>query len=297
MHSSGKRFTTNVGVHNVTQQGSRPNTKLDLMPLCHFAFGSLHRAGNYYEQSEEFLSNILLPKRLRSFLCPEFMPLLNNPNGLTADPDSARVVEGGGITFDRWVPSPPVGLLPNDVWMISFVDIPLKKLPRWTPVEHYGKLGVVFTDKFRSRANVKRIVYYDEYTNLARDPMILQLHRAIEKQEKSEMERLRHLVVERRKPARLWPELNGLFAMLKISMGADAQATFEKITYSRYPEGYNFTIEQEARIVTPESDRDVYFEESEVLAVIAPDTATKELVEARLDGQWAVTPQVLVFPK
>ena len=143
---------------------------------------------------------------------------------------------------------------------------------------------------------MQRVVYYGEYANLARDQMVLQLHRAIETQDKSEMERLRHLVVERRKPARLWTELNGLFAMLKISMGTDAQATFEKITYSRYPEGYDFTVEQEARIVTTESDRDVHFEESEVLAVIAPDAATKELVEARLDGKWSATPPVLVFP-
>jgi len=266
------------------------------MPLCHFAFGSLHRAGKHDEQTEAFLSNILLPKRLRSFVCPEFMPVLNNPKALTADPDSARVIEGGGVTFDKWVPSPPVGLLPNDVWMISFVDVPLKKLRHWAPAEQYGKLGVAFTDKFRARTHAQRVAYYDQYANLARDPMVLRLHRAIQTQDKAEMERLRHLVVERRKPARLWPELNGLFSMLRITKGADAQATLEKITYSRYPEGYDFTVEQEARIVTTEGDRDIYFDESEVLTVIAPDEATKELVRTRLDGHWSATPQFHLFP-
>lgn len=266
------------------------------MPLCHFAFGSLHRAGKYEEQIKEFLNNILLPKRLRSFVCPEFMPVLNSPDALMGDPDSARVVEGGCVTFDRWVPSPPVGLLPNDVWMISFVDVPLKKLRRWEPAEHYGKLGIAFTDKFRARTHALRVTYYNQYDNLALDPMVLQLDKAIQAQDKAEMERLQHLVVERRKPARLWPELNGLFAMLKITMGSDTQATFEKITYSRYPQGYDFTMEQEARIVTGEGDRDVHFDESEVLTVIVPDEATKKLVKAQLDRHWKTPPQFLVFP-
>lgn len=266
------------------------------MPLCHFAFGSLHRAGKHDEQINEFLNNVLLPKRLRSFVCPEFMPVLNSQNALMGDPGSARIVEGCGVTFDKWVPSPPVSLLPSDVWMISFVDVSLKKLRRWEPAEHYGKLGIAFTDKFRARTHALRVTYYDQYANLARDQMVLQLHRAIQAQDKAEMERLQHLVVERRKPARLWPELNSLFSMLKITMVSEAQATFEKITYSRYPQGYDFTIEQEARIVTGDGDRDVHFDESEVLTVIVPDEATKKLVKARLDGQWSTTPQFFIFP-
>lgn len=266
------------------------------MPLCHFAFGSLHRAGKRDEQINEFLSNVLLPKRLRSFVCPEFMPVLNSQNALMGDPDSARIVEGYGVSFDKWVPSPPVSLLPNDVWMISFVDVSLKKLRSWEPAEHYGKLGIAFTNKFRERTHALRVTYYDQYANLARDPMVIQLHRAIQAQDKAEIERLQHLVVERRKPARLWPELNSLFSMLKITMGSEAQATLEKITYSRYPQGYDFTMEQEARIVTGEGDRDVHFDESEVLTVIVPDEATKKLVKPRLDGHWSTTPQFFVFP-
>lgn len=198
------------------------------MPLCHFAFGSLHRAGKYGEQAKAFLDNLLLPKRLRSFICPEFMPVLNSTNGFVADPDSARVIDGGGVTFDRYMPSPPVSLLPNDVWMISFVDVPLKKLNHWIPSEHYGKLGIAFTNKFRARNHVQRVAYYDKYANLARDPMVVRLHAAIQAQDEAEIERLHHLVVEQRKPARLWPEINGQFSMLKISMGTDAQTTLRR---------------------------------------------------------------------
>lgn len=70
------------------------------------------------------------------------------------------------------------------------------------------------------------------------------------------------------------------------------QATVEKITYSRYPQGYDFTVEQEARIVTGEDDRDVQFAESEVLAIIVPDGSTKEMLKAGLDGHWSTTPKI-----
>lgn len=266
------------------------------MPLCHFAFGSLYREGRLVEQVDDFLRNILLPKRLRSFVCPEFMPVINSSAGLTGDPNAACLVDGR-LTFNRWVASPSVSLLPNDVWMISFVDIPLRKLRLWTPASHYGKLGVAFTDEFRIRADVKRVVYYDQYSGLAKDAMVLALHKAIQKQDKLEIEKLYRAVVEYRKPARLWPEFNGLFAALKLSTDAAGQAMFERLTYSRYREGYDFTLEKEARIVTKETTRDVIFDESEVLAVIAPNEETQCLIRATLAKEWVTPPQVIVFPQ
>ena len=82
------------------------------MQLCHFAFGQLHRDGKHAEQAQAFLESILLPKKLRSSGCPEFMPVLTAHKGLWADPNSACV------------------------------DIPFNKLRHWSPAEHYGKLGV-----------------------------------------------------------------------------------------------------------------------------------------------------------
>lgn len=265
------------------------------MPLCHFAFGSLHRAGNHTEQTASFLEHILLPKTLRSFVCPEFMPIINNPNSLVANPDSARAIDGGGVTFGEWVPAPPVGLLPNDVWMISFVDRPLRKLRSWAPSKHYGKLGIAFTDKFRQRTSAQRVAYY-QYPNLARDPLVIELNRAISKNDAKERERLARLVVERRKPAKLWPEINGLFAVLKLTAKENGLTAIDKLTYSRYEEGYDFEVEQEARIVTTEQNRDVPFSEAEVLSIIVPNVEIRSRIESELAHSWSKMPPIIEFP-
>ena len=133
-------------------------------------------------------------------------------------------------------------------------------------------------------------------SGLDKDPLVLKLHKAIEDKDQQEIDRLSHLVVARRKPARLWPELNGLFAALQIEVSADGQTMCKPLTYSRYSEGNDFTQEQEARIVTTEANRDVYFNESEVLAVITPDQATQEMVRTSLERSWSAVPKVMVFP-
>lgn len=98
------------------------------MPLMHFAFGGLHREGKQEEQLDQFVEKILLPRTLRSFICPEFVPIINSRNARWGDPNSAFQVGDGGVSFSNWVKSPPVGLLPCNVSMVSFVDIPYKKM-------------------------------------------------------------------------------------------------------------------------------------------------------------------------
>jgi hypothetical protein len=265
------------------------------MALCHFAFGSLHRAGKLDRQVDSFLEKILIPKKLRSFVCPEFLPVINNPNTLWAKPDSATAIQGNGVTFDEWVPAPPVALLPNDVWMISFVDVPLRKLHSWKPSGHYGRLGVAFTDKFRQRVGVRRVGYY-QYPNLLKDPLVISLNRAISDNNVTERDRLSRQVVHYRKPARLWPEINTLFATLKLTADQRGLTEIEKMTYSRYEEGYDFQVELEARIVTSDHNRDVSFAESEVLLIIVPDHPTKMRIEAELSRVWANVPKVIEYP-
>jgi hypothetical protein len=265
------------------------------MPLCHFVFGRLHREGKFNEQLEAFIEHILQPKRLTAFACPEFMPILNSKNALSADPNSARI-SNGGLTFERWVQSPAVSLMTTEVYMISFVDIPFKKLRSWCPSSHYGKLGIAFTDKFRNREKVQSVSYYDNFLSLSSDPKVISLNDAIKNQDSLSAEKLRSEVVERRKPARLWPELNSLFAVLKLEMGADGVAVFDKLTYSRYPEGYDFTAEREARIVTGKANTSVSFGELDVLAIVVPDQKTKSNIEEYLRQTWMVVPQILVYP-
>jgi hypothetical protein len=265
------------------------------MPLCHFAFGGLHREGKLQDQLDSFLNHILYPKKLQAFECPEFMPLINSPNTLFADPNSA-VISDGGLVLQNWVPSPPVSLMPSEVFMISFVDVPLKKLRHWSPSSHYGRLGLAFTDGFRSRQKVKSVAYYPDFIGLAKDPKVISLNKAIAEQDAELIECLRSEVVERRKPAKLWPELNNLFAVLQLKTDGGGNVSMEKLTYSRYPEGYDFTLEREARIVTSKDSTVIGFNESDVLAVIVPDDRARDLVRDCLKLEWANVPEVVIYP-
>lgn len=266
------------------------------MPLIHLAFGSHHRAGEIDQQVRAFVEHILLPRKLRSFVCPEFMPIINNPNALVANPNSARAIGDSGITFDEWVPAPPIGLLPNDVWMVSFVNIPFNKLRDWKPSRHYGRLGLAFRDEFRRRNQVRRVNYY-QYPDLAKDPLVIALNRAISANNAGERERLSKLVVELRKPARLWREINDLFAVLKLTSRPTDGVAIEKLTYSRYEVGYDFEAEQESRLVTTEQHRDIAFAESEVLAIVVPDARVKAEIEYALIEHWEKMPTVVEYPR
>lgn len=265
------------------------------MPLCHFAYGRLHREGNFSKQVDEFIDNILLPKKLKSFSCVEFMPILESTSGCTGDTNSVRVVDGG-ITFDKWEQTLLVGLLPNEVYMVSFVDIALKKLRTWAPSKHYGKLGLVFTDKFRIRKNVCRVYYYPHYISLARDPKVILLDAAIKRQEKPLIDELALEIIQKRKPSKLWPEINNIFAAIKLGADESGQTIFEKQTYKRYPEGYDFTLEQEARIATHEEGEMIDFTESDILSIITPSEQIKNQLAALLSEKWERIPEIIVYP-
>ncbi len=265
------------------------------MPLIHFVFGGLHRAGDLNKQTESFIEYILIPQKLRASICPEFLPILNDPNARTADPNSVRVLDGGGITFDRYLPSKPVALLPVDVWMVSFADIPLKKMRHWKPASHYGKLGLVFTDEFRRRNKVGRVSYY-HYPDLSIDPLVVSLNKAFEDKNEEERERFSKLVTEFRKPAKLWPELNNEFAVLRITCGINEETNTEKLTYSRYAEGYDFTIEQEARLVTTGKTREITFAEADILAIVVPNSKVGDSICEVLSRRWSRVPEIIKFP-
>jgi len=181
------------------------------VPLIHFAFGKLFRSGDEQDQLDSFIEHILLPKTLMASECKEFMPIINSPNALLFDPRSARVHEGGGIVLTDTVQPLAVSLLPNSVRMVSFVDIPIRKLCKWSPSDHYGRLGIAFADTFRERFGVRRVDYY-QYPELERDPLVLALNQAKHDRDLDARDRLYIEVVHYRKPAQLWEEFNTLFA-------------------------------------------------------------------------------------
>jgi hypothetical protein len=265
------------------------------MPLMHFAFGSLHREGKIKEQLEQFVEKILLPKTLRSFICPEFVPIINSPNAKWGDPDSAFQTEDGGVSFSKWVKSPPVGLLPCDVPMISFVDIPYKKMKTWEPSEHYGKLGLSFKNGFKISNNVKKVSYY-ALPALEKDPLVVKLNKAINESDENTKNDLWKQVLHYRKPSILWEEFNGLFAPLRISNDPSG-VDIKKITYSRYDVGYKFESEQESRIVTENEGDLIRFSTDDILSVIVPDESSKNYLRNLPDIDWLKSVDIKVYPR
>ena len=265
------------------------------MPLLHFAFGGHHRSGNHDKQIEEFVQHILRPRKLRAFICPEFMPLLNNPNALVGAKSSARPDGNYLITFDEFVPAPPVSLLPCDVWMVSFVNIALSKLSGWAPSGHYGHLGIAFKNDFQRKYKVRPVSYY-QYPCWDKDPLVIAFNQVVMGNNEAEKERLFNDLVRFRKPARLWPEFNEQFATLRLTAQIGGGVEIDKITYSRYEVGYDFQSEYEARWVTKEHHTDMPFRESDVLAIVVPDVRAKRLIEDALSKHWAVAPPVMKYP-
>lgn len=122
------------------------------MPIIHFAFGRHYRAREPEKQVDVFIKFILATRKLKAGICPEFLPILSAQGQMVPTAAFATDKGGGIIMFDKpehFKPAPPIRLLPEDVPMVSFVDIPFNKLCRWAPSNHYGRLGIAFTNDFR----------------------------------------------------------------------------------------------------------------------------------------------------
>lgn len=265
------------------------------MSLCHFVFGSLYREDRLEEQAEEFIEKILLPRSLKASPCPEFLPIVNNPGAKWAVPKSAVQLEGGGVSFGRWVQSPPVALLPRDVWMISFCDVPLKKLHQWGPSNHYGQLGIVFTNDFKRRHGIRNVQYY-KLRGLEKDRLVKEYNAAVSRSDAVERESLSKTLLGFRKPEVLWREFEELFGMLRVSVTGDGATNIDQITYSRYETGYVFSDEREARWVTEEGAQFLPFEEKDVLKLIVPNLEIGTQVGNALEASWAHVPELMVYP-
>ena len=210
-------------------------------------------------------------------------------------PDAVSVKENGVFLFDKidkFVAAPPVRLLPEDIWMISFVDIPFNKLRSWPASGHYGGLGIAFTDAFSRRVGIRRVTYY-QYPNLARDSLVIRLNQAY-LAGTADREYLHQEVVHYRKPARLWAKFNDLITPLTLTRESDESGKVEKSTYSRYEIDYDFEAEREARKVMSENSRDLEFLESDVLGVVTPDQGTADTINAFLSKAWTKPPTVRV---
>jgi hypothetical protein len=261
------------------------------MALLHFAFGGLAREEKIADQVTQTCNLILGPRKLRGGECPEFLPVLNNPGAKWGVPQSAKVLPNGGVTFTEYVPAQPVGLLPCDTWMLCFTGLPLNKLASWPCQAHYGQLAIAFSKEFKNRNGIRNVQYY-ELDRLAKDPKVIAYNEAAgtEKVQEFADELLTY-----RKPRLLWPEFRELYGMLKISSGSDGTIC-ELITYDRYPDGYDFSVEAEARTLVDKADPYISFNEDDVIKILVPTSEAKEAISKFLRTNWSKIPEVALFP-
>ncbi len=269
--------------------------------FIHFAFGSLGKQGNIEEQTHRVIECILREKRLKVSKCKEFIPIFPDQSSKPIPLKPFRKVEGrtdlvvAAIDGDRLTDTGSIGYLPEDVPMICFIKIAFSQLKKSKHPQEYGKFGIVLTTDFLMAMGIRQVRYYTE-ESLWRDPLILKWNQNWAKGKLSNVEakQLQREITAYRKPAKLFPSFAKSITHI-VQFGSGHPQT-DYFTYNRYTEGYEFTKENEYRIVFDESVECLYFDESDAYMIIVPSSQTKNEIETYLNRTWNKRPQVMVFP-
>lgn len=262
------------------------------MALVHFCFGSHSRNGEIDKQVVDTCTYILGPKRLKASPCPEFLPTINNPNAFYALPNSARMSANGSVTLNEWISSPPVSLLPIDVNMICFANLAHNQIKNWSCKAHYGSLAIAFTDEFRARVRAKKVCYYN-WLDLPKDPKVIAYTRSVKTQNPNRD--LERQLLSYRKPLKLWKEFKEYFSVISVQ-NANGIPSLEVLPYSRYPIGYDFVKECEARIVLEADAEFLSFSPTDVLKIYAPTQKARMDIQTYLKMHWDWQPPVELCP-
>ena len=126
--------------------------------------------------------------------------------------------------------------------------------------------------------------------------MVISFNKCLYDKNENKIQALTEQILYYRKPSKLWQEFNHQFAMLQITSNNNA-VNIEKITYSRYAVGYNFAIENEARIITHKNNQFIGFNETDILAIIVPDTQSKMYILNILKSNWHKLPELIIYPQ
>ena len=270
--------------------------------FIHFAFGNLGKLGRVEEQTNALIEYTLKEKRLKVSKCKEFIPVFPNPNSKPIPLKPFRAVEGrtdlvvAEIDGNRVVDTDSIRYLPEDVPMICFIKIAFSQLKSSAHDKEYGKLGIVLANDFLKAKGIRCVHYYTE-ESLYRDPLILKWNnndRANRKLPSTEVRQLEKGITSFRKPTKLFSSF-GKSGTHIIHFGSGQPQT-DYFTYNRYSEGYDFTKENEYRIVLDEGIDYLYFEESDMYMIITPDLETKKAIETFLKQHWKKKPKVEVYP-
>lgn len=261
----------------------------------HFTFGQLAKAGEVNKQFSGFAEKIITPKRLKVSVCQEFIPIPNESSGNKVQLDITKgVIEEVAfkLNTEHTTSLPTVFYLPEDVPMICFIKCPFKKLKNHSHKDEYGKLGIVFTEDFYKKNKLKRVFYYDE--NSVKNNHLIKKY---QQNDLSVLERqkLSKEITAYRKPKKLTENfLKSAVARINISENGRSLSFY---TYDRYPIGYNFTSESEYRIAFDPEVNFLHFKENDVFMIIVPSQEIQEKLIKFLRENWAVIPQIKVYPE
>ena len=113
---------------------------------------------------------------------------------------------------------------------------------------------------FLAGRKLGHVSYYTLH-GLERDPLVVKHNQARINNDEATTKRLHDQLVAYRKPARLWPEFQSPYARFLLTR-TEAGIDVSKITYDRYPTGYDFSQERETRIVVTEESQHLHFKEN-----------------------------------
>jgi hypothetical protein len=184
--------------------------------------------------------------------------------------------------------------LPEDVSMICFIQIAFHQLRTSNHHSEYGKFGIVLTNKFL-KDNFLHPVYYYSEESLYHNPAILKWNYGNKSGKLTQSER--HLLEEEitsyRKPIRLFSDFEKSITHI-INFNNGKTPKTDCFTYNRYPIGYDFSQENEYRIVIKEC---LSFKETDLFMIIVPDHDSKDIIDNYLNKNWIHKPKVELYPQ
>jgi len=278
--------------------------------LIHFAFGS--QKNNTDLQTKSIIECILAPRQLKfSTNCYEFLPALVYPmkDGYLLNMRKCRLVEEGCqplppkdnclIPIDKRM----VKYLPEIVNMICFINIPFNKLKSSEHYLTYGMFGLVFGESFRRRFGLGQVVYYEEMS-LFNDRLVLLFNELMyinsrfrTDANEIELAQLRTEILSYRKPSKLWPSFGESVVVNISNNNPDSKCKLTYSQYDRYPQGYDFTKEQEWRIVSSTGMTEyINFSEDDLEIIIVPDIRSRDSVHEFLVQSYKALPKIFLFP-
>lgn len=269
--------------------------------FIHFAFGNLGKSGEIQEQTNAVIEYILREKRLKITKCKEFIPVFPQKGSKPIPLKPFKRVDGRAdlvvaeINGNRLTDVDSIHYLPEDVPMTCFIKINFNQLKNSTHDKEYGKLGIILTSNFLKRNGIKRVQYYTE-ESLYSDPLILKWNQeqAMGKLSDVAARQLQKEITAYRKPAKLFSSFEKSVSHI-IHFGSGGPQT-DTFTYNRYVVDYDFTKENEYRIVADEGINYIDFEEDDLYMIITPNQEVKSRIEFFLNQNWGKRPKVEIYP-